>query len=184
MASSQVDGVRAVVIPAIAGSGLVLEEITLRPAGRRTLLRIVVDLPEDVTGGVPVDAVAAASAAVSSALDDSEVMGGAAYVLEVTSPGVDRPLVDRRHWLRARGRLVRVTTPAGEVTGRLTDVDDVGPLVGDRRLSWSQVASGRVEVEFRRLDADADADADADHDTDAANDADDPDGVDDREEAP
>src|SRR5512144_2766676 len=123
-ASSPVDGVRALAAPAVASAGLVLENVTITPAGRRRVLRVVVDLPEDAVGGVPMEAVAHASQALSEALDASDVMGGAPYVLEVSSPGADRPLTERRHWLRARGRLVHVLPVAGvsaEPLGRLTE---------------------------------------------------------------
>ncbi|MEJ2579502.1 MAG: hypothetical protein P8Z68_10505, partial [Kineosporiaceae bacterium] len=105
---TQVERVRAVAVPVVREVGLVLEEVTLTPVGRRRLLRVVVDLAADSAGGVGVDAVADASRALSAALDASGVMGEAPYVLEVTSPGADRPLTERRHWARARGRLVRV----------------------------------------------------------------------------
>jgi ribosome maturation factor RimP len=147
------DDVRAVAAPAVASAGLVLEDLTLTPAGRRRVLRVVVDLPDEVLGGVPVDAVAHASHAVSTALDDSDVMGGTPYVLEVSSPGVDRPLTQRRHWLRARGRLVTATlADGGEVRGRLTEAGDDGLIVEGRALPWDAVRRGRVDVEFHRAD--------------------------------
>lgn len=170
-ASSQADGVRALATPLAAAAGLVVEDVTVTPAGRRRVLRVTVDLPEDRTGGVPMESVTAASQAISAALDTSDVMGGAPYVLEVSSPGVDRPLTERRHWSRARGRLVHVRLEDGtETTGRLTAVDDGGIEVGGRRLPWAEVGRGRVEIEFARLD---DADADDADDVDAADDEDD-----------
>ena len=137
--------------PVVAARGLDLEDVVVTPAGRRRLLRVVVDRD----GGVGLDAVAEVSSAVSAALDDSEAMGAAPYVLEVTSPGVDRPLRERRHWLRARQRLVRVTGPDGRTTtGRLTQVDDEGLTLDvegqPRRLGWDDVTVGRVEVELNR----------------------------------
>lgn len=147
--SSQLDRLRAAADPAVRGAGLVLEEITVKPVGRRRLLRVVVDLDDDTTGGVPVEAVAEASRALSRALDDSDVMGDAPYVLEVSSPGVDRPLSQRRHWARARGRSVRaVLADGGAVTGRLSEVDDDGVVLGGVRHAWAEVGTGRVEVEF------------------------------------
>jgi ribosome maturation factor RimP len=150
--TSQVDRLRALAAPAVEGAGLVLEELTVTPVGRRRMLRITVDLPEDVRGGVPVDAVAAASQAISQALDDGDVMGQVPYVLEVSSPGIDRPLTESRHWKRARGRLVAVRVVGGEqVQGRLSEVGADGVVVGGRTLTWVEVAGGRVEVEFGRL---------------------------------
>ena len=177
-----VDAVRTLADEAAAEAGLVLEDVAVQGAGRRRIVRVVVDLPQDAVGGVPMDAVAAVSQSLSQRLDDSDAMGGAPYVLEVTSPGVDRPLTERRHWSRARGRLVRVTLrDGGTVEGRLTQVDDAGLLVGDRTVVWDDVARGRVEVEFARPDGAA-ADEDLDDDADDADDADDDDDEDDDDE--
>jgi ribosome maturation factor RimP len=170
--TSQVGRLRALALPAVEDAGLVLEEMTVTPVGRRRVLRVIVDLPEDVRGGVPVDAVAAASQAISRALDDSDVMGGTPYVLEVSSPGVDRPLVEVRHWKRALGRLVTVRLSGGEqAQGRLAEVTVDGVAVGGRVLTWAEVAGGRVEVEFGRFpDGDTD-DGDTDDGVAATDDA-------------
>lgn len=162
VAPSQADGVRALAEPLAREAGLVVESVTVTPAGKRRVLRVTVDLPEDRTGGVPMDAVAAAAQSISTALDESPVMGGTPYVLEVSSPGADRPLTERRHWLRARGRLVHLVPVAGRPEpplGRLTGVDEGGVVLdGDREIPWAQIASGRVEVEFGRSDQDGDTD--------------------------
>jgi ribosome maturation factor RimP len=148
------DAVRGLASDAAGAAGLVLEDVAVQSAGRRRIVRVVVDLPDDAVGGVPMDAVAEVSQVLSQRLDDSDAMGGAPYVLEVTSPGVDRPLTERRHWLRARGRLVRVTLrDGGTQTGRLTEVTDDGVVVDGRTVVWEDVARGRVEVEFNRPDA-------------------------------
>jgi len=153
MSASQVDDVRDLAAPAVTAAGLVLEAVSVSPAGRRRVVRIVVDLPEDQLGGVALDAVAQASQAVSAALDASTVLGGSPYVLEVTSPGVDRPLTERRHWMRARRRLVEVRLADGtRCAGRLVAVDgegidlETGP--GPLRLAWDQVQRGTVQVDF------------------------------------
>jgi ribosome maturation factor RimP len=179
-ASSQVDGVRSLAGPAAASAGLVLESVTVTPAGRRRVLRVVVDLPDDATGGVPMEAVAAASQALSSALDTSSVMGGAPYVLEVSSPGIDRPLTEPRHWRRSIGRLVRTTLPDGrELAGRLIEVDDDGVLIEATRVGWDELGKGRIEVEFSRPGevelVDLPEDDDEDDDTDDQDDTDDTD---------
>ena len=82
-----------------------LESIRVTAAGRRRLLRVVVDSDH----GVSLDDAAAVSRQLSAALDSVAVMGDFPYTLEVSSPGVDRPLTDPRHWRRAAGRLVQVT---------------------------------------------------------------------------
>jgi ribosome maturation factor RimP len=150
-ASSAVDGVQALATSAVAAAGLVVESVTVTPAGRRRVLRVVVDLPDDAVGGVPLESVEQASRALSQALDSSHVMGQGPYVLEVSSPGADRPLTRRRHWSRARTRLVTVTrTDGSTVTGRLTGVDDDGVRVADALVTWAELRAGRVELEFSR----------------------------------
>lgn len=135
--------------PVVSGCGPDLEDVQVTPAGKRRLLRVVVD--QD--GGVGLDTVATVSTAVSTALDESDVMGGGPYVLEVTSPGVDRPLTLPRHWRRARARLVEATLADGTtVTGRVGDVDEDGVRLDDRLLGWPELVKGHVQVEFNRAD--------------------------------
>ena len=139
-----------------------LDDVVVTPAGRRRLLRVIVDRD----GGLSLDTVAAVSTAVSAALDDSDVMGGMPYVLEVSSPGIERPLTQPRHWRRNLTRLVTVTTAEGtSLSGRLVTVDDDGIDIEDvkdakdklassgaaiTRLSWARAVSGRVQIEFNR----------------------------------
>ncbi|GGO93569.1 ribosome maturation factor RimP [Wenjunlia tyrosinilytica] len=157
MSTTQSDRLRALLDPLVSRSGAELEEVKLTTAGRRRQLLVVVDSD----GGVPLDLVAELSRGISKALDDSDVMGGAPYVLEVTSPGVDRPLTEPRHFKRALGRMVKAQLAGGgEVTARITDIDDEGldlevPGVKGRkptrrRLAFDEIAKARVEVEFSR----------------------------------
>lgn len=137
--------------PVVAAEGLDLEDVVITPAGKRRLLRVVVDRD----GGIGLDSVAAVSTAVSAVLDERDPMGGSPYVLEVSSPGVDRPLTEPRHWRRNLTRLVKVVTVEGtSMAGRLVVVDDEGIGVqvdgAPTRLAWGRVASGRVEIEFNR----------------------------------
>lgn len=182
MVTAPTEGVRALAVPAAEAAGLVLEDVTVSQAGRRRVLRVTVDLPEDQTGGVPMEAVAAVSQALSTALDASDVMGGTPYVLEVSSPGAERPLTEPRHWRRARGRLVQVTlVGGGEVTARLQGVDDDGVLLETGRLAWSQIQRGRVELEFGRPGAAGPEDPTDLDDPADVEDPDDPDGIEDAE---
>jgi ribosome maturation factor RimP len=149
--SSNRDQLIALLGPVVTGHGLDLEDVEVTPAGRRRVLRVVVD----GDGGVGLDTVAEVSTAVSATLDSTDAMGGTPYVLEVSSPGVDRPLLQPRHWRRAAGRLVEVTlTDGSNVTGRVLAADEAGADLDEegtpRRLGWAEVARGRVQVEFRR----------------------------------
>jgi ribosome maturation factor RimP len=134
--------------------GLDLEGLEITPAGRRRLLRVAVDKD----GGVTMDDVAEATKEVSRLLDASDAMGEQPYTLEVTSPGIDRPLTLPRHWRRNAGRRVLVWTHDGEtVRGRIaTNDDEVVRLDVDgspRELALAQVAKAHVEVEFNRKES-------------------------------
>jgi ribosome maturation factor RimP len=138
--------VRPVLEPVVTAAGYDLEDVTVTAAGRRSVVRVVVDRD----GGVDLDAVAEVSRAVSDALDAAESLGSSAYVLEVTSPGVDRPLTLPRHWRRNVGRLVR----AGERTGRVIAADDSGvtlDVAGEQQVvEYAELGAGQVQVEFSR----------------------------------
>lgn len=98
------DAITRVAEPVVRALGMDLESVKVTTAGRRRLLRMVVDSDR----GVSLDDAALASRELSAKLDASDVMGDMPYTLEVSSPGVDRPLAQPRHWQRAMGRLVRV----------------------------------------------------------------------------
>jgi ribosome maturation factor RimP len=154
------------VAPVVEAAGYDLEELVVTPAGRRSIVRVVVDRD----AGVTLDDVAEVSRAVSAALDEHDGgFGSTPYVLEVTSPGVDRPLTEPRHWRRNTGRLVTVAVgPAGsaeQVTARVLEVDGDGVTLAEeakgkpgarkrpptrRQVPWQQLGTGRVQVEFGR----------------------------------
>jgi len=138
-----------VISPVIAAAGMDLESVRVSAAGRRRLLRVVVDSDR----GVSLDDAAAVSRKLSAALDAAPVMGDFPYTLEVSSPGVDRPLTDPRHWRRAVGRLVQVTAAdAGPISGRVLAADSDGvtlDVAGDhRRFGYAALGAGAIQVEF------------------------------------
>lgn len=111
--------VRAVAGPVAAAEGLELVEVELGGAGGRTTLRLFIDKP----GGVSLDDCSSISRAVSAALDVEDPLDGA-YDLEVSSPGLDRPLRTPEHFLKYAGQKVRVKTygPIPECENRKTFV--------------------------------------------------------------
>lgn len=173
MSTTQRDRLRELLEPVASGAGVDLEDVSVSPAGKRRVLRIVVD----ADGGVDLDAVASISRKSSEALDGSDVMGSQPYVLEVTTPGVDRPLTAERHWRRSAGRLVEVQlAEGGKVTGRViaADADGVDLDVDGtaRRIAYTDVAKAAVQVEFNRKAADQPDDDGSDGDNDDTNDMD------------
>jgi len=147
--------------PVVAAAGLDLEDVAVSRAGSRSVVRVVVDSDS----GLDLDTVADVSRRVSAALDEADDVLKGAYVLEVTSPGVDRPLTAPRHWRRARNRLLRVVRADGtEVVGRLTESseDPTGSaeLVtdgGSVQVRYADVRRATVEVEFSPAKASASA---------------------------
>jgi ribosome maturation factor RimP len=142
------DAINAVV----HASGMDLESVRVSAAGRRRLLRVVVDSDR----GVSLDDAAAVSREMSLVLDRLQVMGDFPYTLEVSSPGVDRPLTEPRHWRRATGRLVTVTLTQGEIlTGRIVQADDEAVIVDTEgvhsRFPYDVLGAGAIQVEFGRL---------------------------------
>ncbi|MCT2594824.1 ribosome maturation factor RimP [Streptomyces sp. N2-109] len=165
MSTTQSERLRGLLEPLVGGRGLDLEEITVTPAGKRRVLRVVVDSDD----GVQLDTCAELSRELSELLDDSDVMGGAPYVLEVTSPGAERQLTTRRHYDRAVDRLIKVQSHDGdELVARIIAVDDEGvdlevPGVKGRkptrrRLAFDAIETARVEIEFNRKAAEHTAD--------------------------
>ena len=142
--------------PLVTDAGYDLEDVAVTSAGRRSLVRVTVD----AEGGIDLDAVADVSRLVSDALDadvnnpgSPRALGGA-YVLEVSSPGVDRPLTEPRHWRRAIGRLVKTQIESQPLAGRVRAVEDAGVIFDvdgvTQQVPWSHLGRGRVQVEFNR----------------------------------
>lgn len=161
--------IRLAVEPVLARLGLVVEDVSVSQAGRRSVVRVLVD--NDITGldqtdtsspvdALSLDAVADATRAVGDGLDASDVMGESPYVLEVSSPGVGRPLTSWDHFRRQVGRLVEVAHAEGTDTGRLVDVraDRIAIEVAPTKkapgrtvhLDLEGVERGTVQVEFTR----------------------------------
>ena len=145
--------------PVVEATGHDLEDVTVSPAGKRRVVRVLVDKD----GGITLDDVAQVSKVVSDVLDaaeadEPELLGGA-YVLEVSSPGVDRPLTEPRHWRRNTGRLVKATVADGDVVGRVLGVDDLEVVLevdgAERTLLFAEIERASVQVEFNRAEEDA-----------------------------
>jgi len=159
MSTTQSERLRGLLEPLVSAERLDLEQIEVSRAGRRRVLRIIVDSEE----GVELDTCAELSRAISQKLDETDAMGEDEYVLEVSSPGADRPLTERRHYVRATGRLARLQLrEGGELVARILAVDEDGldlevPGVKgrkptSRRVAFDEIAKARVEIEFNRKD--------------------------------
>lgn len=159
-AAAQRERLATVIEPAVTAAGFDLEEVAVSPAGRRKVVRVVVD----ADGGVSLDGVAEVSRAVSGVLDGhDDLLGSSPYVLEVTSPGVDRPLTEPRHWRRAVGRLVEVPVGGRPVRARVVAADDEAvELDPGARVPYAELGRGRVQVEFGRAGDGGDSEGEED----------------------
>jgi ribosome maturation factor RimP len=167
---------RPTVVEVVEAAGFLLDDLEVRPAGRRRVVRVVVDTAE-VPGphdppapGPDLDAVAGVSRELSARLDAADEDGAlpdGEYTLEVSTPGTDRPLTHPHHWRRAWLRRVAVTrTDGSALTARVGPVSDGadtdgrdggtvtlaegtprGPVL--HRLSLDEVRRAVVEVEFK-----------------------------------
>ncbi|GIJ45868.1 hypothetical protein Val02_27540 [Virgisporangium aliadipatigenens] len=176
--SAQRTKLRQIITPVISEAGFYLEGLALSRAGRRYLVRLTVDGDEAIN----LDGVADVSRLVSKALDeaeerDGEVLDGE-YELQVSSPGVDRPLTEPRHWRRNTGRLVQVRAgDAGQVTGRVTEAGPDGVTLDvegtAHSFSYDALGPGKVQLEFNRLSELPDEDVGTDDEFTDVDDADD-----------
>jgi ribosome maturation factor RimP len=154
--------VRAVIEPVVTAAGYDLEDVSVSRAGRRHVVRVLVD----ADGGITLDDVAVVSREMSAALDAADESGGEVvpgeYQLEVGSPGVDRPLTAPRHWRRNVGRLVAVRG----LTGRIVAAGDEGVVLDvagtAREIPYPELGPGKVQIEFKRMDEAVFADEDED----------------------
>jgi ribosome maturation factor RimP len=125
-----VDTIVRVLAPAVTDLGLGLYDVDVTGSGRARILRVMVDRE----GGVDLEAIAAATQAVSPLLDapplDAVISGP--YALEVSSPGLERPLRTPAHFAGAVGETVSIKIRAGDehgarrVRGVVTAADDTG----------------------------------------------------------
>lgn len=149
-------GVRASVALLVADRGYDLEDVRVDRAGRHSVVRVVVDADR----GIGLAELATLSTELSAVLDAADSADTGAYTLEVTTPGVDRPLTAERHWRRARGRRARVRIGAATVEGRIGALangsvdlvvrDKSGPTV--RRVSLADIDEAVVQIEFAAPD--------------------------------
>ncbi|MGP4053760.1 ribosome maturation factor RimP [Mycobacterium sp. 4D054] len=134
-----------------ARAGYDIEDVVIDTAARPPRITVVTDSDR----GLDLDSIAELSRTASALLDDLDT---APYVLEVTSPGVDRPLTTEKHYRRAQGRLARIALVDGStLTGRIGRVGDgtVGVVVREARnnltvrdIAIDSIAEAVVQVEF------------------------------------
>lgn len=153
------DQIAALVTPAVQAQGFFLEDVHLVSPGKHRIVTCIVD----GESALNLDQVTSVSRAISELLDEAPFMGETPFTLEVTSPGVDRPLTKPRHFVKNLDRLLKVTKNDGDViTGRITSSSDsdVTLLVEVKKessevvVAYSDIKRATVEIEFNRKDGD------------------------------
>jgi len=138
--------------PAVTRAGFILEDVTVTPVGKRRLVSVVVDCENR---NPSLDEVTVVSKEVSSILDSYSLMGDMPFTLEVTTPGVDRPLTELRHWRKNVGRLVKITPVTGEkYVARIIAINprDVALESQGKEINvpFADITRAQIEVEFNR----------------------------------
>ncbi len=138
--------------PVVSRAGFVLEEVTVTPVGKRRLVSVVIDRENS---NPSLDEVTVVSKEISVILDAYSQMGEMPFTLEVTTPGVDRPLTLPRHWKKNIGRLVKITPKQGDkFIGRISEVsENQVKLELEKELltvDLVDVSRAQIEVEFNR----------------------------------
>ena len=135
------------VTPALSALGFYLEDVTITSAGRRSMLTIIVDGDTHLS----LDQVTSATKAIGEIVEGLQSLGDTPFTLEVTSPGLDRPLTKPRHWRKNIDRLVKVVSLDGSVVnGRIKSATETDVLIGDVSIEFSAIKRATLEVEFKQ----------------------------------
>ena len=140
------EDISAAITPALEALGFYLEDVTITSAGRRSMLTVIVDGDTHLS----LDQVTSATKAIGEIVESVQSLGETPFTLEVTSPGLDRPLTKVRHWQKNINRLVKVVLQDGsEIKGRIKDVSEVSAGVDEKNINYSDIKRATLEVEFK-----------------------------------
>lgn len=151
------DQIAELITPALQQAGYFLEDVNLVTPGNHRIVTVIVD----GESALNLDQVTVASKLVSELVDEAPFMGETPFTLEVTSPGIDRPLTLPRHFAKNVTRLLKVTKTDGEVvTGRIasnTDADVTLTVAVKKEakevvVALADIKRAVVEIEFNRKD--------------------------------
>jgi ribosome maturation factor RimP len=153
------DQISQLVTPAVESQGLFLEDVHIVSPGKHRIVTCIVDGLTSLN----LDQVTAVSRAISELLDEAAFMGETPFTLEVTSPGVDRPLTVPRHFLKNQGRLLKIVKIDGQVvTGRIVESNETIVTLSftekkeekQVEVAFADIKRATVEIEFNRKDGD------------------------------
>ena len=138
--------ISAAIRPIIEATGNYLEELTITTAGKVKILTVIVDSDAHLN----LDQVTAVTKEISQVIEELPALGETAFTLEVTSPGLDRPLTKPRHWRKNLDRLVKITMTSGKVIeGRIGAATETSVLVDENTVSFEDIKRAVLEIEFK-----------------------------------
>ena len=144
---SNKEQVLAVITPAIESLGFYIEDINITSAGKRSMLTVIVDGDTHLS----LDQVTVATKAISEIVENLPTLGNNPFTLEVTSPGLDRPLTKPRHWRKNQDRLIKIVLTDGkEVNGRIKDSTESSVTVDEQVINFADIKRATLEVEFKK----------------------------------
>ena len=142
------EDISAAITPALEALGFYLEDVTITSAGRRSMLTVIVDGDTHLS----LDQVTSATKAIGEIVESIQSLGETPFTLEVTSPGLDRPLTKVRHWQKNINRLIKVVLLDGsEIKGRIKNVNEVSATVDEKNINYSDIKRATLEIEFKQV---------------------------------
>lgn len=140
------DEISAAIRPIIEATGNYLEELSITSAGKVKILTVIIDSDTHLN----LDQVTAVTKEISEVIEALPELGDGAFTLEVTSPGLDRPLTKLRHWRKNLDRLVKIIMTSGqEITGRIGEATETTVLVDSKKVSYEDIKRAVLEIEFK-----------------------------------
>jgi ribosome maturation factor RimP len=145
---SNKEQVAAAITPAIESLGFYVEDIAITSAGKRSMLTVIVDGNTHLS----LDQVTVATKAISEIVENLPTLGNNPFTLEVTSPGLDRPLTKPRHWQKNKDRLIKIILNDGkEILGRIKDSTQSAVTVDEQVINFADMKRATLEIEFKQV---------------------------------
>ena len=140
--------ISAVITPALTSLGFYLEDLNITTAGKRSLLTVIVDADRHLS----LDEVTVATKAISEIVENIPALGSTPFTLEVTSPGIDRPLTKPRHWRKNINRLVKIVLLDGsQITGRIKHAGESAATIDESVINYLDIKRANLEIEFKQV---------------------------------
>jgi ribosome maturation factor RimP len=137
-----------VITPALTSLGFYLEDLNITSAGKRSLLTVIVDADRHLS----LDEVTVATKAISELVENIPALGSTPFTLEVTSPGIDRPLTKPRHWRKNINRLVKIVLLDGsQITGRIKQAGESAATIDENVINYLDIKRANLEIEFKQV---------------------------------